>query len=88
MKKETFCFGNGDFLIIEKKETNTIPCHFKIIAGGEQEIDLLDNLVRHITKRALDLRESAASQSESTPEVDPLAGEDTTPPPPTANANR
>ena len=35
---------------------------------------------RRLTKRALDLQESAPSQSESTPEVNPLAGEDTIPP--------
>jgi hypothetical protein len=54
MEKETFCFGNGDFLIIEKQETNTIPCHLKIIAGGMQEIELLENLVRHLTQLILD----------------------------------
>jgi len=64
MEKETFCFWNADFLIIEKQETNTIPCHLKIIAGGEQEIDLLDNLVRHLTQRAADLRQRAQSDSQ------------------------
>ena len=65
MEKETSCFGNGDFLIIEKQVTNTIPCHLKIIAGGEQEIDLLDNLVRHLIKRAADLRQRAQSEGNS-----------------------
>lgn len=65
MEKETFCFRNGDFLIIEKQETNTIPCHLKIIAGGEMEIYLLDNLVRHLTQRAADLRQRAQSEDNS-----------------------
>lgn len=50
----TFVFGNGDFLIIEKYETLTIPCHVKIIAGGIKETDLIENIVRHLTPAALD----------------------------------
>jgi hypothetical protein len=68
MEKETLCFGNGDFLIIEKQDTNTIPCHLKIVAGGMQELDLLENLVRHLTKRAVDLAERIAN-NDSRPKI-------------------
>lgn len=54
-----------------------------IKAAGELELHIYNNSASERlrrTKRALDLRESAPSQAESTPEVYPLAEADTNPP--------
>jgi len=40
----------------------------------------LEAIASQLTKRAVDLRESAASEGESTPEVNLVGGADTTPP--------
>jgi len=42
--------------------------------------DMRRAIETHLTPRAVDLRESAASEGESTPEVNLVGGADTTPP--------